>query len=358
MSHHLTDLEKGYPRTRAITAMAAVTLVAVALAGPSQHAMARDLPASVASLVPAAKKEGEVRIYGRTLRPAQVKAFSRAISEFYGFPIKLNMAGGSHTAKSAEIALAVKKGAPTGIDVFWTSYNTTVRLEKAGALAAVDWVKELGLDPALRTRPNTIRSHDISLAYVSYNTSLVKPAEAPRSYDDLLNPKWKGRIAIPRSPSPWVFLSVAMGEEKVAKLLTALIRDQKAKMLPRYGNVRSRVLSGEFAIGVGIDVFLLERKGAPIAMAPVDPLPLSPWSFHMMKDAKSPNLAKLWAYFAASDEGQKALDKIAGLSLATSKGSGLWKLAQGKRTVHQSYDFVVKNGRRLGKKFAAIMKIR
>ena len=114
-------------------------------AGPAHAA---DLPAGVKALIPAAKKESEVRIYGRTLKPAQVKAFSKAISDFYGFPIKLNMSGGSHTAKSAEIGLAVKRGAPTGIDVFWSSFNTTVRLEKAGALADFDWVKELGIDPA------------------------------------------------------------------------------------------------------------------------------------------------------------------------------------------------------------------
>lgn len=336
---------------------ALVSLASVALLGAG-HASAADLPAGVKALIPAAKKEGEVRVYGRTLKPSQVKAFSKAISDFYGFPIKLNLAGGSHTAKSAEIALAVKKGAPTGIDVFWSSFNTTVRLEKAGALSDFDWVKELGIDPALRTRPNTVRSHDISLAYISYNTKLVKPSEAPKSYEDLLNPKWKGRIAIPRSPSPWVFLATAMDEEKVASLVTALMRDQKAKMLPRFGNVRTRVLSGEFAIGIGIDVFTLQRAGAPIAMAEVSPMPLTPWSFHLMKDAKSPNLAKLWGYFATTSEGQKALDEIAGISRVTSKGTGLWKLAQGKRVVTQDYAFVQKNLKRLSKKYAKIMKVR
>lgn len=347
---HLIDRR----RVRASWASAVLGLALFA----TGHAVAADLPAGVKSLIPAAKKESEVKIYGRTLKPDQVKAFSKAISDFYGFPIKLNMAGGLHTAKTAEIALAVKKGAPTGIDVFWSSFNTTVRLEKAGALMDFDWVKELGIDPALRTRPNTVRSHDISLAYVSYNTNLVKAAEAPKSYEDLLNPKWKGRIAIPRSPSPWVFLATAMDEDKVGSLLTALIKDQKAKMLPRFGNVRTRVLSGEFAIGIGIDVFTLERGGAPIAMAPVSPLALTPWSFHLMKDTKSPNLAKLWGYFATTPQGQKALDEIAGISRVSSAGTGLFKLAQGKRVVTQDYEFVQKNLRRLSKKYAKIMKVR
>lgn len=337
---------------------AAIALFGLALVGTPHIAAARDLPAAVKALVAGAKKEGQVKIYGRTLAPAQVRAFSKAISDFYGFPIKLNMSGGLHTAKAAELALALKKGAPTGIDVFWTSYNTGVRLENANAIMAYDWIKELGLDPSLKTGPYTIRSHDISLCYISYNTNLIKPDQAPRSYDDLLNPKWKGRIAMPRSPAPWVFLASAMDEEKVAKLLIALRGKQKAKMLPRFGDVRARVMSGEFAIGIGTDVFSLQRKGAPVAMAPADPMPLASWSTHIMKDVKSPNLAKLWGYFTTTDEGKAALDRIAGLNAVTTKGTDLWKLGQGKRVVIQSKEWVIKNNTRLTKKFAKLMKIR
>lgn len=340
------------------TPVATALLIGLALIAAPTVAAARDLPATVKALFAGAKKEGQVKIYGRTLAPAQVRAFSRAISEFYGFPIKLNMAGGLHTAKAAELALALKKGAPSGIDVFWTSYNTGIRLEKAGAIAAYDWIKELGVDPSLRTGPSTISTHNISLCYISYNTNLIKPEDAPKSYDDLLNPKWKGRIAMPRSPAPWVFLATAMDEEKVAKLLTALRGKQKAKLLPRFGDVRARVMSGEFAIGIGTDVFSLQRKGAPVAMAPVDPMPMASWSVHIMKDVKSPNLAKLWGYFTTTAEGKAALDKIAGLNAVTTKGTSLWKLAQGKRVVVQSKEWVTKNNARLTKKFAKLMKIR
>ena len=130
-------------------------------------------------MIPAAKKEGEVEIYGRTLKPDQVKAFSKAISDFYGFPIKLNMSGGSHTAKSAEIALAVKKGRRPDRRVLVVVQHDRPAGEgqRAGRFRLDQGARDR---PRVRTRPNTVRSHDISLAYVSYNTKLVKPSEARR----------------------------------------------------------------------------------------------------------------------------------------------------------------------------------
>ena len=101
-------------------------------------------------------------MYGRTLKPSAVRAFSKRLNAFYGFPIELNMGGGFHTKKAAEVALAIKKGVPTGFDVFWTSYSTSVRLERSGAVQKVDWVKELG-HPRPRCGPaNTGSSRTMS----------------------------------------------------------------------------------------------------------------------------------------------------------------------------------------------------
>ncbi len=181
-----------------ITRMGATALVAgaAALAGLSagglvSNASAAELPQGVQALIAGAKKESQLVIFGRTLKPTAVRGFTKRVSAFYGFPIKLKMGGGLHTTKAAEVALAVKKGVPTGFDVFWTSYNTSVRLERSGALRKFDWVKELGVPPATRASEYGVKSHDVSLAFVTYNTNLVKDADAPRVWDDLLDAKWK-----------------------------------------------------------------------------------------------------------------------------------------------------------------------
>ncbi|NQU70850.1 MAG: extracellular solute-binding protein, partial [Rhodospirillales bacterium] len=170
------------------------------------QASAANIPVAVKALITDAKKEGELSVYGRTLKPTAIREFNKRLNAFYGIDVKLNMAGGFHTAKAAEIQLAVKKGAPTGIDVFWTSYATSFRLERAKALTKFDWTT-LGIDPALKASEFGVKSHDVSLAFVSYNTNLVKSSEAPKTWDDLLNPKWKGRITMPRSPAVWVYMT-------------------------------------------------------------------------------------------------------------------------------------------------------
>ena len=334
-----------------------VAAILAALVAVSPLAAA-ELPASVKALIPAAKKESSVLVYGRTLNPGQVRGFRKAISAFYGFPIKLKMVGGLHTHKAAEIKLAVKNGVPAGVDVFWTSYATSVAMEKAGVLIRFDWTKQFGLPAKLKSSEYGLRSHDVSLYFVVYNTDQVKAADAPRTYEDLLNPKWKGRIAMPRSPAPWIYLAYAVGEDKAAELLKGIVHGQKAKLLPRFSNVRQGVVSGEFAIGIGTDAFIPMRKGAPVNHAAVSPHSLSSWAFHMIKGTKSPNLAKLWGYWAASPDGQKALDRIAGLSFSDKQGSDLWKLTHDIKIAYLDYDYVAKNGRRLIRKYGKLLKVK
>jgi len=236
----------GIPAVVSLALCAAILACAVprAAAQPSKA-----LPAKVAELIPAAKQEGELVIFGQALNPSQARAVSQALGDFYGFPIKLNVVVGLHVAKAAEVVDAAKHGVPSGLDIFWTTAENIETLSKGGALEAFDWTKALGLDPALKFSEYGLKSHDGVLSSVFYNTGLVKPADAPKSYQDLLDPKWRGRIAMPRSPGPWVNLTYALGEEETARLLEALIHQQQAKLLPTYPDVKARVISGEFSAG-------------------------------------------------------------------------------------------------------------
>jgi len=74
---------------------------------------------------------------------------------------------------------AVKNNISTGIDIFWTSYNTSVRLERSGAVRKFDWTGVFGLPKNLKTSDYGLRSHDVSLFLISYNKNQVKPADRP-----------------------------------------------------------------------------------------------------------------------------------------------------------------------------------
>ena len=261
---------------------------------------------------------------------------------YYGVAVDLKMISGLHPQKASQVVQGAKMGADSGIDIFWTGSAIAGTLERGGVVAPFDWIKAFGLDDSLRWGRNGLRAHDGTLATVVYNTDLIKPDEAPKTYEDLVkNPKWKGRIALPRAPNVFIYISYAIGDAAAQKLLKDLMDKQEAKILPTYPDVRNRVGTGEFAIGVGIDAFLLQRKGAPVDHARIEPAVFTPWGFWLMKDAKKPATGKLFAYWATTPEGQKALSEINGTSLVTTPGTELAKLAEGKKVVLVPHDFMV-----------------
>jgi len=326
----------------------------LALATTTSITQAANLPDAVKRLVPLAQKEGKVVVFGTTMNPRKVATINKSFNAFYGTEINVVQIGGRHTRKRVEVARALKNNVPTGIDLFWTS--SPGNLVHDGSLTKFDWVKKFGLAANLRQGGYGIKTHDSYLTMVTINTNLVKPGDEPRSYNDLLDPKWKGRIAAPRSPSPWVNFSFAYGEDKAASYLAHLIGKQELKLLPRYPDVRSRVIGGEFAIGIGTDAWAEIRKGAPVKHPNMDDVILSARAAYIVADSKHLNAAKLWGYWVVSDAGQKAIHEVRGYSLIGTKGTDMHKYVQGKKIHDITYDWHLKNAGRLGKKFRKILR--
>ena len=331
-------------------------LFAVSLAG---QAMAADLPPQIAKLIPEAKSEGATAtVYGLSIDPSETKGYDAALSKFYGFPIHMNFVTGLHPQKAAQLIQQAKHGVPSGLDVFNTAPAIAGLLDRGGVVADYDWVKGLGLDASLYLGKKGMRAFDGTLTFVIYNTNLVKPADAPKTYEDLLDPKWKGRIAMPRSATPFIFLTKIMSEEKAADFARRMVNDQQVRILPTFPDVGTRVASGEFALGLAQSAALLQKQGAPVAQAPIQPVLVTPWGLYLMKDAKHPAMAKLYGYWLASDDGQSVLEKESAESRVDAKNSPLWKFAQGKKVIVLSYEFMNGSIHKLMRKFGAIMQHR
>ncbi|MPZ59358.1 MAG: hypothetical protein GEU91_23320 [Rhizobiales bacterium] len=345
--------------TRSVLHAATLALIASVLSGSGStgaHAQARaeNLPAPIRALLDSARKEGAAVIFGQTVNPTQMQQYSDAVSQFYGFKIQLNMISSMHPVKAAEVVQVMKQGVPSGIDVFWTASEVGEVLRRGNALAPVDWVKETGADARLKWGEDGLRAHDGTLAMVGYNTQLVTAKDAPRSYLDLLNPAWKGRVAVPRTPTPFTYISYYLGVEKTEAFLRDLIEKQKAKILASFPDLRTRLITGEFAVELGSEVFRDRLTGAPVENAPIDPVIITPWASYVMRDAKSPNIARLWGYWLSTPDGQKAMSDIAKISRADAEGTEFWKFAQGKKTVMVPEEYTRDTGR-LVRKFGKVM---
>jgi iron(III) transport system substrate-binding protein len=138
------------------------------------------------------------------------------------------------------------------------------------------------------------------------NTSLVKPADEPKSFQDILDPKWKGKIAIrdPRSSSGggWQFLQIygqkGMGIDYIKKL-----KAQNPFIIPGGSEqMRDAIATGRFAIGFnGRGEFIRDLpKGTPVKyIVPKEGLAWTPSSLALMKGGPNPNAAKVlltWMY--------------------------------------------------------------
>ena len=147
-----------------------------------------------------------------------------------------------------------------------------------------------------------------------YNTNLVKPGEVPKSFEDLLDPKWKGKIAWSGTViGAMLFITGVrnfMGEEKALAYLQKLAKQDIVPIASANRVVVDRVMAGEYALC--LDAFLHHpiisaRKGAPVAPLPLDPVLTVVSSVMLPKAPPHPYAAMLFIDYLLSKDGQAKL---------------------------------------------------
>lgn len=302
-------------------------------------------PPGLQPIIEAAKNEEKVVHFGLSADPAQTKELEEALQQFYGFEIKVELLSGFHPQKTSEIISAAKSGVPSGVDSFFSSVTTIPALQREGLVRKINW-SELGIPEAyVSLNGDGVRNFDNFAAAVFYNTDAVAADEAPQSYDDLLQEKWKNKITTVRTANTFVYMLEEMGEEYMDQFVEQ-IADQVV-FSATFPDVLSRVASGEFPLGLGSAPVQAVMQGAPIALAPIEPLLILPWSHVVLEDAASPNLAILLTYFFHSEEGQQFLAKHWGYNRIDTPNTPIAQLASGLESVIVKEEFVEQSGDKL-----------
>jgi iron(III) transport system substrate-binding protein len=156
----------------------------------------------------------------------------------------------------------------------------------------------------------------ISYFSIAYNTRLVPPDQAPKSYDDLTDPRWRGKLAwrIGTASGTPLFITtirLARGEQQAAEFLRRL----SAQKMINFGSgsartLVDRVIAGEFPIALNIFAHhpLISRaKGAPVDSRLMDPVPSAASTMVIPKGVRHPYAALLLADFILSREAQQIL---------------------------------------------------
>jgi iron(III) transport system substrate-binding protein len=215
-------------------------------------------------LIAGAKKEGAVNIYS-SITVDDMKIISSGFEKKYG--IKLQ----AWRASSEDIlqrVLIEARGGRSEVDAVETSSLEMESLYREGMLQEIKSPLLAEIVPAA-IRPHREWVGDrLNIITAAYNPDLVKKQNVPKSYADLLGPKWKGKLTIEADDSVWFgALVTAMGEEKGLKYFRDLVRTNGLSLRKGHTLIANLIVSGEVPYSLTVyqyKVDQLKRSGAPI----------------------------------------------------------------------------------------------
>ncbi|HVO94686.1 MAG TPA: extracellular solute-binding protein [Terriglobales bacterium] len=154
-------------------------------------------------------------------------------------------------------------------------------------------------------------STEVTPLVLAFNTNLAPPEEAPRSYQELLLPKWKGKMNFGSDEYAWYSVMLdGMGKAKGLEYMRALARQQLH--IPGGSSIMrlQLMLAGESALVIaarGRRATEYKEKGAPIDYRLLDPYPAEPNGLALMRRAAHPYASILFMDWMLSEEGQTVL---------------------------------------------------
>ena len=145
-----------------------------------------------------------------------------------------------------------------------------------------------------------------------YNTNKVKREELPKTYQDLLDPKWKGRLGIEADDQPWfAYVLQGLGQEKGIKLFRDIVDANGILVRKGHNLLANLVASGEIPLSLTVYSYRplqLKRIGAPIDWFIIPPAIAQFTSIGLLRKAPHPHAAMLFYDFLLA-EGQQILSK-------------------------------------------------
>lgn len=282
-------------------------------------------------VIEGAEKEGQVRVYS-SMRKGTVAGMVDAFRKKYPFIRKVDHFRFTGLEESERVLAELRVGR-VDMDVLLVRSELWDR-HKPSLAGPIDW-KALGI-PEDRIKKGGFETTwaGSSVAGIVYNTKLVSPDRAPKSWDDCIDPRWKGKFTTYARPIFMMHLMPAWGEERVIEFARKMAANQPVWDRDQTGAVE-KVAAGEVPLFCGGDHvrwFEVHNKGAPVRLITPEPIPTSEGrGFSLVKGAKYPNAGKLFMAFMASDETQLLLDKMERRGLRTVPGTLAYELTKGKK---------------------------
>ena len=258
-------------------------------------------------IVAAAKKEGTLTIYttfAEKDQPTLIKPFEAK----YGVRVSVWRAGTDKVLQRTLIEAAARK---YDVDAIHFGSPEMEALSREKILQAVNSPAHKDLQPGSVPAHREWAATLLSVWVQVYNTNLVKKQDLPKRYQELLDPKWKGRLGIEAKNQDW-FASVvdAMGGgEKGLKFFRDLVAQNGISVRTGHTLLNNMVIAGEVPLALTVYNYMPEqakKKGAPIDWFALEPAVARSNAIGIARRAPHPHAALLF-YEYMLGEGQQYL---------------------------------------------------
>ena len=271
---------------------------------------------SLAEIIEGAKQEGKLVVWDTTR--GRGKTHFRAFEKKYPF-IKVEQALVHSDEVVQRVTMELKAGRAPTADVIACNSVSYEQGKVDGVFTRFPWRKVFGYIPE-----DAIDKSNFGVGVygnvwtMAYNTKLVPKDKLPKSYDDLLQPEWRGKLAVDIRFNPWSYIasSGAWSVEQAEAYAKKLKENQ-----PKFGRGGSAIsqllIAGDFHIA---PVYLFNVIAARKSGAPIDWLPMEPFGGNIAgraipKGAPHVSAAVLYIGWVVSPEGQKAYEEAIGRAL-------------------------------------------
>jgi iron(III) transport system substrate-binding protein len=259
-------------------------------------------------LIEGAKKEKTFTIY-TSATVDDMAVLTAAFEKKYGIKPQVWRASSENIIQRASTEA---RGGRFDVDVFETDGVAMEAMHREKLLQVVKAPVLADLIPAAIPPHGEWIGDRVQIFTAAYNTNLVKKADLPKSYQDLTDPKWKGKLGVEAADSDWLSAVVtAMGEEKGLKLFRDIVTKNGLSVRKGHTLLANLVVSGEVPVALTTYLYKvaqLKNDGAPIDWFELPPEVARSQGTGMALKSPHPNAAVLFINWLLTD-GQEILGK-------------------------------------------------
>jgi iron(III) transport system substrate-binding protein len=257
-------------------------------------------------LVEAAKKEGEL-VYYTTMTLDQSKAVVDRFEKKYGIKATLFRTGGGPLLNKI---LTEARGGRYDWDIVVGRGEMALPLIQRKLVASYHSPESKMIDEQLVDKEGYWTAYYVNSYVLGWHTKQVKKQDVPKSYEELLNPKWKGGLISLDTEAYGMFegLKGAWGKEKALAYFKRLAAQEP--VLKRGNTERVQLaVAGEYPLIIAYNQTIqrMTSRGAPIDWLPLEPAVTQVNPVMIAAKSPHPNAARLFYDFILSKEGQEML---------------------------------------------------